>query len=74
MNSESHLRGSNSGPLRYECNALPTELRWLSTFIHFSHDQANAVCIIFDTNVSLYQLSYPGNQTILVYLGFVFNQ
>ena len=22
-------RGSNSGPLRYECNALPTELPWL---------------------------------------------
>lgn len=24
----SHLRGSNSGPTRYECVALPTEPRW----------------------------------------------
>ena len=24
----SHLAGLNCGPLRYECNALPTELRW----------------------------------------------
>ena len=24
----SHLGGSNSGPARYECAALPTELRW----------------------------------------------
>ncbi len=26
--TRSHLAGSNCGPLRYECNALPTELRW----------------------------------------------
>ena len=24
----SHLGESNSGPMRYECIALPTELRW----------------------------------------------
>ena len=50
---QSHLRGSNSGPMLYESIALPAELRWLELWLigryhHSTTQLCEAIAVVYN--------------------------